>query len=484
MEPGTLFLLVGGILAISMAVAIGAARVGVPTLVAFLALGMLLGSDGPGGIDFDDAELARTVGIAGLAAILYEGGLSTSWRRLRRVAVPAGLLATVGVVATAVLAGVAAQALFDLSWLESVLLGAVVASTDAAAVFATLRFTHIRRRIARTLEAETGLNDPVAIALTIGLITWIEDPSTGFPDLVFTIFRQLALGLVVGVVLGAAAMWVFSRLPHSIGAFAPVASVATAAVTFGLADVIHGSGFLAVYLVGLAVGSTPSRYRSQLVAFHEGLAFLAQVAMFIVLGLLVFPSDLPPVALPGVALAVLLVVVIRPAAVWISTAFSNFTHRERALLGWAGLRGAVPIVLATFVLSSEVGEAETIFNAVFFVVVVSTLVQGTTLEWVAERLDLVDPRPAMVVAPLEVDALGSLELVEFDVAGDHAIAGAVVRELGLPRTALIAVIARGHETIPPRGSTVIESGDRLFVLAPRDNRPELEDVFARWRRRV
>jgi cell volume regulation protein A len=467
-----------------MAVAIGAARVGVPTLVAFLALGMLLGSDGPGGIDFDDAELARTVGIAGLAAILYEGGLSTSWRRLRRVAVPAGLLATVGVIATAVLAGVAAQALFDLSWLESVLLGAVVASTDAAAVFATLRFTHIRRRIARTLEAETGLNDPVAIALTIGLITWIEDPTFGFPDLVFGEIRQLALGLLVGVVLGAAAMWVFARLPDSIGAFAPVASVATAAVTFGLADVIDGSGFLAVYLVGLAVGSTPSRYRSQLVAFHEGLAFLAQVAMFIVLGLLVFPSDLGDVALPGLALAVLLILVIRPVAVGIATAFSNFTHRERALLGWAGLRGAVPIVLATFVLSSQVGEAETIFNAVFFVVVVSTLVQGTTLEWVAERLDLVDPRPAVVVAPLEVDELGSLELVEFDVAGDHAIAGAVVRELGLPRTALIAVVARGHETIPPRGSTTIESGDRLFVLAPRESRPELEDVFARWRRRV
>jgi cell volume regulation protein A len=484
MDEGVVLLVVGAVLAASVLVALGSARTGLPVLVAFLALGMLLGSDGPGGIDFDDAELARTVGIAGLAAILYEGGLSTSWRRLRRVAVPAGLLATVGVVATAVLAGVAAQALFDLSWLESVLLGAVVASTDAAAVFATLRFTHIRRRIARTLEAETGLNDPVAIALTIGLIAWIEDPSTGFPDLVFGIFRQLALGLVVGVVLGAAAMWVFARLPHSIGAFAPVASVATAAVTFGLADVIHGSGFLAVYLVGLAVGSTPSRYRSQLVAFHEGLAFLAQVAMFIVLGLLVFPSDLAPVALPGLALAFLLILVIRPAAVWIATAFSNFTHRERALLGWAGLRGAVPIVLATFVLSSQVGEAETIFNAVFFVVVVSTLVQGTTLEWVAERLDLVDPRPSVVVAPLEVDALGSLELVEFDVAGDHAIAGAVVRELGLPRTALIAVVARGHETIPPRGSTTIESGDRLFVLAPRENRPELEDVFARWRRRV
>ncbi|HJX75273.1 MAG TPA: cation:proton antiporter, partial [Gaiella sp.] len=324
----------------------------------------------------------------------------------------------------------------------------------------------------------------VAIALTIGLISWIEDPTFGFPDLVFAVGRQLALGLVVGVVLGAVATWVFARLPHSIGAFAPVASVATAALTFGLADVIHGSGFLAVYLVGLAVGSTPSRYRTQLVAFHEGLAFLAQVAMFVVLGLLVFPSDLPPVALPGLALAALLVLVIRPAAVWIATAFSTFTHRERALLGWAGLRGAVPIVLATFVLSSDVGERETIFNAVFFVVVVSALVQGTTLEWVAERLQLTDPRPAVTTPPLEVDALGSLELVEFNVAGDHAIAGSMVRELGLPRTALVAVVARGTETIPPRGSTVLEPGDRLFVLAPRESRPDLEDVFARWRRRV
>jgi cell volume regulation protein A len=479
-----MLLLVGAVLAGSIAVAFGAARVGVPSLVAFLALGMLLGSDGPGGIEFDDAELARTVGVVGLAAILYEGGLSTSWRRLRRVAVPAALLSTVGVVATAVLTGAAAYYLFDLSWLESVLLGAVVASTDAAAVFATLRYTNIRRRLARTLEAETGGNDPVAIALTIGLIDWIEKPSFTFPDLVLLVVRQLGLGLLTGVALGALAMWVFARLPHSVGAFAPVASVAAAALSFGAADVIGGSGFLAVYLVGLAVGSTPSRYRRQLVAFHEGLAFLAQVAMFVVLGLLVFPSDLPAVALPGLALATLLVVVIRPCAVWISTALSNFTRRERALLGWAGLRGAVPIVLATFVLSSELGKAETIFNAVFFVVVVSALLQGTTLEWTAARLGLVDPRPAVVAAPLEVDALGSLELVEFDVAGDHAIAGAAVRELGLPRSALIAVVARHGDTIPPRGTTVIEPGDRLFVLAPRAMRAELEDVFSRWRRRV
>jgi potassium/hydrogen antiporter len=479
-----MLLLVGAVLAGSIAVAFGAARVGVPSLVAFLALGMLLGSDGPGGIEFDDAELARKVGIVGLAAILYEGGLSTSWRRLRAVAVPAALLSTVGVVVTAVLTGAAAYLLFDLSRLGSVLLGAVVASTDAAAVFATLRYTHIRRRLARTLEAETGLNDPVAIALTIGLIDWIQKPSFGFPDLLLLVVRQLALGLLTGVVLGALAMWVFARLPQSIAAFVPVASVAAAALSFGAADVIGGSGFLAVYLVGLAVGSTPSRYRRQLVAFHEGLAFLAQVTMFVVLGLLVFPSDLPAVALPGLALAGLLVVVIRPVAVWVSTAFSVFTTRERALLGWAGLRGAVPIVLATFVLSSGLGKAETIFNAVFFVVVVSALVQGTTLEWIAARLGLVDPRPAVIAAPLEVDALGSLELVEFDVAGDHAIAGAEVRELGLPRSALIAVVARHGDTIPPRGTTVVEPGDRLFVLAPRAMRAALEDVFSRWRRRV
>src|SRR6186713_1731004 len=341
-----MLLLVGGVLAGSILVAFGAARVGVPSLVAFLALGMLLGSDGPGGIEFDDAELARTVGVIGLAAILFEGGLSTSWRRLRQVAVPAALLSTVGVAVTTVLTGFAAHGLFDLTWLESYLLGAVVASTDAAAVFATLRFTHIRRRLARTLEAETGGNDPMAIALTLGLIAWIESPDTyGLGNLVLLVVRQLGLGLVVGIALGAAATWIFARLPDSIGPFAPVATLAAVGIAFGAADVIGGSGFLAVYLVGLAIGSTPSRYRRALVGFHEGLAFVAQVVLFVVLGLLVFPHDLPGVALSGLAIAFVLAFVARPVAVWVSTAFSDYTNPERLLLGWAGLRGAVPIVL-------------------------------------------------------------------------------------------------------------------------------------------
>ncbi|MDQ3066036.1 MAG: potassium/proton antiporter [Actinomycetota bacterium] len=485
MDEGLMLLLIGAVLAASIVVALGAARTGLPVLVAFLALGMLLGSDGPGGIAFDDAELAREVGIIGLALILYEGGLQTSWRRLRQVVAPAALLSTVGVVVSALLTGVAAQLLFDLTWLESVLLGAVVASTDAAAVFATLRTTHIRRSLARTLEAESGGNDPMAIALTLGLIAWIERPEEyGFENLALLIVQQLGLGLLVGVALGALATWVFGRLPHSIGAFAPVASVAAGALSFGAADVIGGSGFLAVYLVGLAVGSTPSRYRRQLVAFHEGLAFLAQVALFVVLGLLVFPTELPDVALPGLVLALLLTVVVRPAAVWISTAFNEFTHRERLLLGWAGLRGAVPIVLATFALSSDVEHKETIFNVVFFVVVISTIVQGTTLEWLASRLGLLSTAPPVRFAPLELGEESKLDLVDFAVASDHAVNGSAVRELGLPRTALIAVINRGDDTIPPRGSTVVLAGDRLFVLVPHAKRADLEDVFSRWRRRV
>jgi len=476
-------LAIGAVLAASVALALGAAKTTLPALVAFLGLGMLLGSDGPGGIAFDDAALAREVGIVALVAILYEGGLSTSWRRLRAVAVPATLLSTVGVAVSAGLTGCFAHLLFDLSWAEAFLLGSVVASTDAAAVFATLRRTRLRRGLARTLEAESGGNDPVAIALTLGLIAWIERPHYGIDDVVVLLAKQIGIGLAFGLAIGLVAMWVFARIPHSIASFVPVASAATAALAFGAADAAHGSGFLSVYLVGLAVGSTPSRYRGQLVTFHEGIAYVAQVALFIVLGLLVFPSDLPHVAFAGVGLAAALMFVARPIAVWASTPFIGFTSRERALLGWAGLRGAVPIVLGTFVLSSHVESAETIFNAVFFVVLVSVVLQGTTLEWVAGRLSLVGG-PAPAQPPLEVTRSGTLDLEEFRVAADHAIAGAAVREIGLPREALVAVVVRGDDAIPPRGGTRIEAGDVLFVLVPHGKRAEVEDVFERWRRRV
>jgi potassium/hydrogen antiporter len=484
MNIGLAMLAVGAVLAASVAIALGAAKARLPALVAFLGLGMLLGSDGPGGIDFADAALARQVGIVSLVAILYEGGLSTSWRRLRSVVVPAVLLSTVGVAVTAAVTGAFAQSLFDLTWPESFLLGSVVASTDAAAVFATLRYTRLRRGLARTLEAESGGNDPVAIALTLGFIAWITKPDYGVDDLLLLLVRQIGLGLVVGVAIGAAAMWVFARIPTVIGAFVPVASAATAAVAFGAADAVHGSGFLSVYLVGLAVGSTPSRYRGQLVAFHEGVAYVAQVALFIVLGLLVFPSRLPAVALASLGLTAALIFVARPLAVWLSTAFVRFSQRERVLLGWAGLRGGVPIVLATFVLSANLGTADTIFNTVFFVVLVSTVLQGTTLEWLAKQLGVTTAAPRAEPPLAITQEWRTLDLEQFTVAPDHAIAGSRVRELGLPREALVAVVVRGEEAIPPRGSTTIDSGDVLFVLVPHGKRPEVEDVFGRWRQRV
>jgi len=484
MDIGLAMLAIGAVLAASVAIALGAAKTGFPALVAFLGLGMLLGSDGPGGISFDDAELARQVGVVSLVAILYEGGLSTSWRRLRHVALPATLLATLGVAVTAAVTGAAAHLLFDLTWPEAFLLGSVVSSTDAAAVFATLRHTRLRRGLARTLEAESGGNDPVAIALTLGLIAWIEEPGYGIGDLATLMLRQIGLGLLVGIVVGAVAMWVFARIPQTIAAFVPVASAATAAIAFGAADAVHGSGFLSVYLVGLAVGSTPSRYRGQLVTFHEGVAYVAQVALFIVLGLLVFPGRLPHVALAALGLTVVLILVARPLAVWASTVLLCFSQRERVLLGWAGLRGAVPIVLATFVLSSHLRSADTIFNTVFLVVLVSAALQGTTLQWLARRLGLLAPvLPPQ--APLAVTApWNALELEEFAVAPDHAINGSAVRELGLPREALVAVVVRGDEAITPRGSTTVDAGDVLFVLVPHGKRPEVEDVFNRWRQRI
>lgn len=484
MSEYLIFLAVGGVLALSLFIALIASRMGVPSLVVFLVIGMVLGSDGIGNIEFNNVALAQTVGMIGLAAILFEGGLSTSWRRLREVALPATLLSTIGVAVTALLAGVAAYKLFDLPWLSALLLGAVVSSTDVAAVFATLRFTKIRRRLARTLEAESAGNDPMAIALTVGLIAWIQHPATyGIHNLVLLLIQQLGLGLLVGVVLGAAAMYLFARLPHSIGSFAPVASVAACALAFGVAGMVGGSGFLAVYLVGLAIGSTPSRYRSQLAAFHEGLAFLAQVSMFLVLGLLVSPHSLLPVAGASILMALSLVFIVRPIAVWVSIPFTNFTTNDRLLLGWAGLRGAVPIILGTIVLSSHIPHAETIFNVVFFVVLASALIQGTTLEWVAEKLGVID-KPTDTASEAISAHVRLTDTVTFDVLYLHSINGSRLDELGLPHKVILKKIRRGSEIIKPVGKTLILAGDRLSLSVPHSLRPEMEDVFTRWRRRV
>jgi len=474
-------LVAGVLLVLGVLAAFAAARASVPMLVVFLGLGMLLGSEGPGGIDlgFGDADLVRTVGVVGLVAILFEGGLTTSWRDLRSVAGVALLLSTLGVVVTAAIAGLAAHLLFDLSLEASLLLGAVVGSTDAAAVFLTLRFSALRPRLARLLEAESGSNDPMAVALTLGLIALIETAGHGPGDVAAGVALQLGVGLLVGVALAAAARAAFARLPLGLAPFAPVLSIATAAIAFGAADVAGGSGFLSVYVVAVAVGSTPSPLRGAVVAFHQGLAFLAQIVLFVVLGILVFPSQLLDVVAPGLALALVLVFVARPVAVWLCTP-RGLDVRERTLVSWAGLRGAVPIVLATFPLSAGVPESVTIFNAVFFVVVVSVLIQGPTFEPLARRLGLAAAAPPVVHAPLEVGAIRALgaDLLELVVEEGQAVAGRAIRDLGLPPDAIVALIVRGDRAIPPRGTTRLEPADRLFIVARPALRPELERLFA------
>jgi potassium/hydrogen antiporter len=477
-----LLLLVGVLLVLSVIAAVAATRAGLPVLVAFLVLGMLLGSDGPGGIDFDDADLARAVGTIGLLAILWEGGLTTRWRDVRPVLGPAALLATLGVVVTAVVVGLAGLVLFDLTGPEAMLLGAVVGSTDAAAVFATLRFTTLRRRIGALLEAESGLNDPMAVALTLGLIEWVRAPDGyGLVDLLPTIARSLGIGLLAGLVLGRAAGWIISRAPLSAGPFVPVVSVGLAAIAFAAPEAIGGSGFLSVYLVALVVGNTPNAFRRSLSTFHEGLAFIAQIVLFGVLGLLVFPGELGAVVASGLILTLVLVLVARPAAVWVCTVGQGFDARERVLLSWAGLRGAVPIVLATFALSEGLEASETIFNAVFFVVLLSAAIQGPVLTPLARRLGLAEGSRALYDAPLEVGPVGGADLLEYTVRAGDGADGRLVRDLGLPRSALVAVVVRADEAIPPRGSTRVTAGDRLYVLTRAQTLREVETAMAAWR---
>jgi cell volume regulation protein A len=398
-------LLFGGILLLGVVGALLARRLRLPVLVLFLGVGMFLGSDGPGGIYFDDAQLVQAIGIVGLVAILFEGGLTSEWRSVRAVLVPAFSLGSVGVVVTAAIVGLTAYGLFDLAWSGALLLGAIVGSTDAAAVFAALRFTSLRRRVANVLAVESGLNDPMAVALTVGLISWITSPDYGIEDMIVLLVRQFWLGLLIGVGIGVLASLTLPLIPSELSGFAPVATMATAALAYGVADAAGGSGFLCVYLVGLFIGNRPMPYRRAIVGFHEGLAYAAQVALFVVLGLLVFPGQLGDVAAASIGLTAVLVLVARPAAVLASTPFQRFNWRERAFVSWAGLRGAIPIVLATFALSAGVTASNTILNAVFFVVLLSALVQGLTLEPLAARLGLATERRPVYQPPIEVGAV-------------------------------------------------------------------------------
>lgn len=457
-------------------------RLRVPGLLLFLGLGMLAGSEGIGGIDFANMELARTLGTIALVLIIFEGGLTAGWSEIRPVLGTAASLATIGTALTAVIAGFAAKLLFGLSTLEGMLVGAAVAATDSAAIFAVLRRSTLEKRLARSLEGESGMNDPVALLLVIGFIEWTQQPGYGIADMAGLLALKLALGAAIGLAVGRLAVTALDRVRLPSDGIYPVATIAIAALAYGIAEVAHGSGFLAVYLTALALGSAPIPARRTVVAFHQGLGWVAQIALFILLGLLVFPSSLGDVAPEALALSAVLILLARPVAAFAATALAPLSFNERLMLGWAGLRGATPIWLATFPVVAGIKEGDVLFAIVFFVVVSSTLVQGASFEPLARRLGLTTDEPALPRRLLESGRIRRMggEVIAYRLPPGAAAAGHPVRDLELPREALVNVIVRDGDAIPPRGSTELCEGDELHILVRSELRDEVEALTRRW----
>ena len=477
-----LILVAGALLAAGIIGALLADRVRIPGLLLFLALGMLAGSEGIGGIEFDNTELARTLGTIALVLILFEGGLTAGWSEIRPVLGTAASLATVGTAVTAALAGIAAKWIFGLSTLEGMIVGAAIAATDSAAIFAVLRRSTLEKRLARSLEGESGMNDPVAVLLVIGFIDWIQQPGYGITDMAGLLALKLALGAAIGLALGRLSVTALDRVRLPTDGIYPVATIAIAGLAYGLAEVAHGSGLLATYLTALALGSSRIPARRTVVAFHEGVGWVAQIGLFILLGLLVFPSTLGDVAAEGLALSAVLILVARPFAAFVATLFAPLNLRERTMLGWAGLRGATPIWLATFPVVAGVGTGEELFSIVFFVVVTSTLIQGASFEPLAKRLGLTTDEPALPRRLLESGRIRRMggDVVSYRLRPGAAAAGHMVRELGLPREALVNVIVRDGRAIPPRGSTEVREGDELHILVRGELREEVEELTRQW----
>ncbi|TKB75146.1 MAG: potassium/proton antiporter [Nitrospira sp.] len=369
-------------------------RFGIPSLVLFLAIGMLAGSDGLGGISFDNPALVRSLGITALVLILFSGGLDTEWSAIRPIVWQGLSLSTIGVLVTALLIGMFVAWVQGFSFLEGLLLGAIVSSTDAAAVFMVLRArkTKIPRRLIQLLEFESGSNDPMAVVLTIALIRLLMEPSTSFGELVLFFVMQMGVGAVIGIAMGEIMRRLFNALDLELEGIYPVLSVALALLTYGLTDYLDGSGFLAVYLAGLVMARKPFTHQQSVLRFHDGLAWLMQVTMFLALGLQVFPARLVPIAGVGILISLFLIFIARPASVHAALAFSPMSLREQTLVAWAGLRGAVPIILATFPIVAGIEKADMIFHLVFFIALTSVVMQGTAIPWLTRLLKIGVPQ--------------------------------------------------------------------------------------------
>jgi cell volume regulation protein A len=477
---GAVLAALGLLLAIAAFASPLSTRLGVPALLVFLGLGIAAGSEGVGGIPFEDYGLAFRLGSIALVLILFDGGLNTPAASFRRAAGRATLLASVAVVATAALTAAIGWAL-GLSPPIAILVGAVVSSTDAAAVFAVLRSSGVRLKAstAATLEVESGLNDPMAILLTIAATEALLGSLGGAADLARLFAVQMGAGVLVGVPIGYGARLVLRALHLPAAGLYPVVTVAIAFLSFGVATLLGGSGFLSVYLTAIVLGSGPLPYRPGVRRVHDALAWLAQVVMFLMLGLLVFPSRLVPAAGTGLVLALALAFVARPLAVLATLAPFRMPWRERLFVSWVGLRGAVPIVLATFPVLRGVPAGDEIFHLVFFVVLVNGFIPGATVPWAARALRLARAPQPTPAASVELVSLSDLpgEFLWYHVAPASVVAEAELRDLALPEGCLVTLLVRGHELVMPRGATQLRVGDQVCVLATPESRSLLDLLF-------
>ncbi len=459
-------------------------RVGVPVLLIFIIIGMLAGSEGVGGIVFEDYGFAFRVGTIALALILFDGGLNTPVAGLRSVMAPAGILATVGVMGTTALVAIFARFL-GYAAAPALLLGAVVSSTDAAAVFAVLRASglNLKRRVSTTLEVESGANDPMAVILTIAITTSIV-AGEGIPavgPLLTEVVTQLVIGMLAGLAAGYGGRALINRLRLPAGGLYPILTISFACLAFGVATLSAGSGFLAVYVAGAVLGDGDLPYRRSLVRVHDAVAWLGQVVMFLLLGLLVSPSRLIDAAWPGLMIGLFLAFIARPLVVAVCLAPFRYPLKETAYIGWVGLRGAVPIILASYPILAGAAGAERMFDVVFFIVVVGALIPGSTVSWVTRWLKLESAEPPPASAILEIESMRPLEgeLMSFYIDAALPVTGVAMSELPFPEGSAATLIVRGQKLIAPRGGTVLLEGDHVFVFARPADLPFIQLLFGR-----